>query len=73
MGRKEVITACMESPLYFTMPPRTRLEFVKRCEAQFYSSSNLREALLSWVRTGFFKSPENVAYGRFVTNSGTYR
>ena len=29
MGRKRVIELCMESPLYFTMPLRIRLELVK--------------------------------------------
>ncbi len=57
MGRKEVIEMCMESPLYFTMPLKMRLEFVKRRE-QFYSSNGLREDLLSWVKTGHFYSSD---------------
>jgi hypothetical protein len=57
MDRKEVIQMCMESPLYFTMPLKMRLEFVTR-RARFYSSNGLREDLLSWVRTGYFNPAE---------------
>ena len=53
MDRREVILMCMESPLYFTMPLKKRLEFVKRRE-RFYSPNGLREDLLSWVKTGHF-------------------
>ncbi len=56
MDRKEIIKMCMECPLYFTMPVRMRLDFVKRRE-QAYSSNGLREAILSWVKTGQFLSP----------------
>jgi hypothetical protein len=53
MDRKEVVELCMESPLYFSMPLKTRLGFVKgRDEA--YSSSSLRKALLIWIRTGYY-------------------
>ena len=53
MDRKEVVELCMESPLYFSMPLKTRLGFVKgRNEA--YSSSSLRKALLIWIRTGYY-------------------
>jgi hypothetical protein len=55
MGRKKDIEVCMESPLYFTMPLRMRLEHITRSE-QFHSPSGLREDLLEWVRTGFFDS-----------------
>jgi len=54
MGRKEVIGMCMESPLYFTMSLKMRLEFVKRSERVF-SPQGLREDLISWVRTGHFE------------------
>lgn len=57
MDRKEVLVMCMESPLYFTMPLKMRLEFLKRRE-QFYSSNGLREDLLSWVKTGQFNSSD---------------
>ena len=53
MGRKKVIETFMESPLYFTMPLRMRLEFVKE-PRQFHSSYGLREDLLNWVKTGHF-------------------
>jgi len=41
----------MESPLYFTMPLKMRLEFVKRHE-RFITPPGLRADILSWVRTG---------------------
>ena len=53
MDRKQVVEVCMESPLYFSMPLKTRLGFVKgRDEA--YSFSSLREKLLIWIRTGYY-------------------
>lgn len=55
MGRKKVIAMCMESPLYFTMPLRMRLEFVKGPK-RFHSPNGLREDLLNWVKTGLFNS-----------------
>jgi len=55
MGRKKVIEMCMESPLYFTMPLRMRLELVNSRD-RFHSSTGLREDLLNWVRTGHFNS-----------------
>lgn len=55
MGRRRVIELCMESPLYFTMPLRMRLELVKSREL-FHSAQGLREDLLNWVRTGLFDS-----------------
>ena len=58
MNRQEFIEMCVEGPLYFTMPLKMRLEFVKRRERLY--SSNLREALLCWVRTGHF-SPSDQA------------
>ena len=53
VDRKEVVGMFMESPLYFSMPPRKRLEFVKRANRP-HASRSLREDLLSWVRTGHF-------------------
>jgi hypothetical protein len=55
MDRKEIIKMCMECPLYFTMPLPMRLIFIKRRE-QAYPSNGLREAILSWVKTGQFHS-----------------
>ena len=57
MGKKEVIEMCMESPLYFTMPLKVRLEFVKKFE-RFFSSNGLRADLLGWVRTGHFEASD---------------
>ena len=53
MGRRKVIETCMESPLYFTMPLRMRLEFVKEPQ-RLRSIQGLREDLLNWVKTGHF-------------------
>ena len=53
MGKKRVIELCMESPLYFTMPLRMRLDLIKRSEL-FHSAQGLREDLLNWVKTGLF-------------------
>jgi hypothetical protein len=53
MDRKEAVEVFMETPLYFSMPLKTRLGFFKgRDEA--YSSSSLREILLIWIRTGYY-------------------
>jgi len=53
MGRKRIVALCMESPLYFTMPLRRRLDLVSKQE-QLHSSRLLRESILNWVRTGHF-------------------
>ena len=50
MDRKEVVAICMESPLYFSMPVKLRLELVRR--EQVYSSNDLRKDILSWLKTG---------------------
>ncbi len=57
MGRKEVIAMCMESPLYFTMSLKMRLEFVRRRE-RLLSAHGLREDILCWVRTGHLEVHE---------------
>lgn len=38
MVRKEVVAACIDSPLYFTMPLKTRLDFLKVLEQQAFWS-----------------------------------
>jgi hypothetical protein len=53
MDRKEVVEVCIESPLYFSMPLKRRLGFVKGRD-ETYSSSSLREVLLIWIRTGYY-------------------
>jgi hypothetical protein len=53
MDRQEVIEMCMECPLYFTMPLKMRLDFVKRREGA-HPATGLREAIISWVKTGLF-------------------
>lgn len=55
MGRRKLIETCMESPLYFTMPVRMRLELVKGTK-RLTSAMGLREDLLNWVKTGYFSS-----------------
>ena len=50
LARREVVAVCMESPLYFTVPLRKRLEMVKRQT----SSCDTRNDLLTWVKTGYF-------------------
>jgi hypothetical protein len=57
MERKEIVEIYMGSPLYFTMPIRIRLEFIKRGE-YFFSDNGLRKDLLNWVRTGHFYSSD---------------
>ena len=54
MDRREIISMCMESPLYFSMPVKMRLELVKRRE-RLYPSNGLRNDILTWVKTGFFE------------------
>lgn len=49
-ARREMVAVCMESPLYFTVPLRKRLEMVKRQN----SSRDTRNDLLTWVKTGCF-------------------
>jgi hypothetical protein len=53
MNRKEVIEMAIEGPLYFTMSLKQRLDYMNQWERCF-SNNGLREALLSWVRTGHF-------------------
>jgi hypothetical protein len=53
MNRKEVIEMAIESPLYFTMSVKNRLDYINQWERCF-SKNGLRQALLSWVRTGHF-------------------
>jgi len=50
MDRKEVVAICMESPLYFSMPLKMRLELVRR--KQLYLSNDLRKAIISWLKNG---------------------
>ena len=57
MSKREVIEMCMESPLYFTMPLKTRLEFVKKFE-RLFPVNGLRADLLGWVRTGHFETSD---------------
>jgi L-asparaginase II len=50
-ARKVVVAACMESPFYFTLPLRQRLELMKQVERQPVFSS-LRQDFLGWIKTG---------------------
>jgi hypothetical protein len=49
--RKAVVAACMESPFYFTLPLRKRLELMKQLERQPVFST-LRQDFLGWIKTG---------------------
>jgi hypothetical protein len=53
MNRKEVIELAIDSPLYFTMSVKKRLDYINQWERCF-PTNGLREALLTWVRTGQF-------------------
>jgi hypothetical protein len=55
MDRKKVVEVCMESPLYFSIPLKTRLKFVKGWD-ESHSSNSLREVLLIWIKTGQYYS-----------------
>ena len=46
--RREVVSMFIESPLYFTMPLRKRLDFLKNLERQAYWSK-LRDHLIHLV------------------------
>lgn len=62
-GRKEVVAAFMESPLYFTMPLKQRLELMKQVEQQSYFC-NLRRDFLRWIKTGILNSEDINQPGR---------
>jgi hypothetical protein len=55
--RKVVVAACMESPLYFSLPLRQRLELMKQLERQPVFST-LRQDFLGWIKTGILSSSE---------------
>jgi hypothetical protein len=46
-----VVAVCMESPLYFTLPLRKRLELLKQVEQQ-PALCTLRQDFLGWIKTG---------------------
>jgi hypothetical protein len=49
--KKEVVAACMESPLYFAVPLKERLELMRQLQQpSFYCS--LRRDFLFWIKTG---------------------
>ncbi len=60
MDKKEIVAMCMESPLYFSMPLKMRLEFVKR--EGLYPFNDLRKDILSWLKTGDFAASETYFY-----------
>jgi len=45
----------MESPLYFTLPLRNRLELMKQLEQQPVFSTR-RQDFLRWIKTGVLNS-----------------
>ncbi len=52
MDKREIVAMCMESPLYFSMPLKMRLEFVKR--EGLYPINDLRKDIIGWLKTGCF-------------------
>jgi hypothetical protein len=58
-GRKEVVAAFMESPLYFTMPLKQRLALMRQVEQKSYFC-NLRRDFLLWIKTGILTSAEDI-------------
>jgi hypothetical protein len=48
---------CMESPLYFSMPVKMRLEFMRR--EGFYPANDLRKDILSWLKTSNFDDSDS--------------
>ncbi len=56
MDRRKIVAKCMESPFYFSMPVKMRLEFVKR--ERLYPFNDLRKDILSWIKTGNFTDSE---------------
>ncbi len=57
MDKREIVAMCMESPLYFSMPVKMRLEFVKR--ERLYPFNDLRKDILSWLKTGNFDNSDS--------------
>jgi hypothetical protein len=49
--RKALVAACMESPLYFTLPLQQRLELLQQLDRQPVFST-LRQDFLGWIKTG---------------------
>jgi hypothetical protein len=58
--RKAVVAACMESPFYFTLPLRKRLELMQQIERQPVFST-LRQDFLDWIKTGILGSPGKIS------------
>jgi hypothetical protein len=58
-AKRDVVAVYMESPLYFTMPLRKRLELVN----QQLFNNNTREVFLYWVKTGYFDLSLTAGHG----------
>jgi hypothetical protein len=58
-AKRDVVAVYMESPLYFTMPLRMRLELVNR--QLIYN--NTREIFLYWAKTGCFNLSLTAGHG----------
>lgn len=56
MGKKEIIKMCMDSPLYFSMSIKMRLELVK-----WYEESHSSNGLI-WVKRGRYHSSDQDAF-----------
>ncbi len=57
MDRRAIVAMCMESPLYFSMPVKMRLEMVRR--EGLYPLNDLRKDILSWLKTGNFGASDS--------------
>ena len=49
--KREMVAACMESPFYFAVPLKDRLELMRQLDRPS-SYCTLRQDFLFWVKTG---------------------
>jgi len=50
MGKRDLVSVYMESPMYLSLPLKQRLELVNRKP----SFSDVRNDFLTWVKTGCY-------------------
>lgn len=49
---QDLLRALMESPIYWLMPIRQRLDLIRRLNYKDFLCSQFRQRALSWVQTG---------------------
>jgi hypothetical protein len=49
---QDLLRALMESPIYWLMPIRQRLDLIQRLNYKDFICSQFRQRALSWVKTG---------------------